>query len=574
MNRIISGLLQDFRNAQNIDPLFDESKAFEHFSAHLTIGSISETTTTTSHTVVGDDSQPAVDVIGIIINGNLIENEDEIDTCISANNYLDVDFIFTQAKTSENFDVAALGELGDFSDNFIEDDKCQTDTSQVAKIRKIKNRIYKESRYFKRRNPCIYINYVTTGIKPNDVHFTKKIIKIKETFSLHSNTSECHINLIGAKEIQELKRQLDNSLEKEIDFSRRVALPQTPGIDEAYLGVVSAKTFISLLEGQSGNMLSSIFYDNVRDWQGDNSVNSGMAKTLTDSASRARFVFMNNGITVIAKKIRTTGEKILLENYQIVNGCQTSNVLWNNKNILDDSILIPLRVVATTDDKVVVDIIRATNSQTQISASQLLAATDFQKQLEQYFQVEPTHPLYYERRSKQFANSTIDRATILTPTSLMKAYASIILEEPHKTTRDFRSLIDQAGTSIFGSKHKIELYYMSALAQYWLEQFLRKGIFDRNLTVARFQILLAFKILNQHEGMPAVESNKAKRWATELTKKIKDQNTAKKNIEPAINLVSRLISTKKNKRDAARSSSFTDEVISAAKLQVIKNKNS
>ena len=574
MNRIITGLLSDFRAAQKIDADLDESTAFEYFSAHLVISSLSENTTTTQHTVIGGDSQPSVDAIGIIVNGNLIENEDEVEALISINNYLDVDFIFIQAKTSENFETTVLADLGDFSDSFIEEEKCATDTKAVARIRSIKNRIYKDSKYFKNRNPNIHIYYVTTGVKPvSDLNFQRKEKKIIQDLKGHANSDHCQVNLVGAREIQGLKRQLENSIAREIQFSRKIALPQTPGIDEAYLGVVTAPTFISLLEGQGGNMLSSIFYDNVRDWQGLNTVNSGMATTLKNNETKTRFVFMNNGITVIAKKIRSTGEKIHLEDYQIVNGCQTSNVLWNNRSELDDTVLIPLRIVATTNEKIVLDIIKATNSQTEVTASQLLAATDFQKQLEQYLQVQPNIPLYYERRSKQFTNSTIDRASILTPISLMKAYASIILEDPHKTTRDFQSVIGMAGTSIFGAKHKLELYYMSALAQYWIDQFLRKGLIDRNMTVARFQILLAFKIINQSEGMPPVESNKAKKWASDLTKCLRDQESALKSFSESVDLVAGLLKAKKNKRDAARSSTFTDEVKAAAKEFRSKNRS-
>ena len=324
-------------------------------------------------------------------------------------------------------------------------------------------------------------------------------------------------------------------------------------------------------------MLSSIFYDNVRDWQGDNAVNSGIASTLKNKNSKTRFVFMNNGITVIAKKIRATGDKLLLEDYQIVNGCQTSNVLWSNKSELDENVLVPLRIVATTDEEVVMDIIRATNSQTEVTTSQLLAATDFQKQLEKYFEIQSPISLYYERRSKQFSSSPIERTEILTPITLMKAYASIILEEPHKTTRDFQSIMNKAGTSIFGKKHKIELYYMSALAQYWIDQLLRKGVIDRNLTVARFQILLAFRLLNESEGMPPVESNKAKKWALDLAAKLKDQQSAETRLVEASQLVESLIGSR-NKRDAVRNNNFTDEVLLKVKTiklasKKIKSKN-
>lgn len=575
MNKIVGGLLNSFKQAHKLDPSLSESEIFEYFVAHLIIGSISETTSTTSHTVVGGNAQPAVDVIGIIVNGTLIENEDEIETFISINSYLDVDFIFAQAKTSEGFDVPVLGELGEFANNFIEDDTCDTDTEHVLRLRNIKNAIYNESKHFRRRNPNCYIYYVTTGIKPeNDIHFNHKITKIKKVFSDNASTLECNIQLVGAKEIQELKRLMDNSIAREILFNRKVSLPLTPGIDEAYIGVVSAPIFISLLEGHGGNMLSSIFYDNVRDWQGDNLVNSGIATTLKNKSSKTRFVFMNNGITIIAKKIRSTGDKILLEDYQIVNGCQTSNVLWSNKAELDDNVLIPLRIVATTDEAVVMDIIRATNSQTEVTASQLLAATDFQKQLEKYFEVQSPIALHYERRSKQFSSSPVDRTEILTPISLMKAYASIILEEPHKTTRDFQSIVSKAGTSIFGKKHKIELYYMAALAQYWIDQFLRKGIIDRSLTVARFQILLAFRLLNEAEGMPPVESNRSSKWALNLISKLKDQQSAELGLLAASGFIEDLIGSR-NKRDAVRSGGFTDEVklkIKTAKAKLKKSK--
>jgi AIPR protein len=568
MNKIISNLLAEFKTAQKIDAQTLESIAFEHFSAYLTISSLAENTANVVHTLIGGGNQPSVDAIGIIINGTLIENPDEIETFISANNYLDVDFIFIQSKTSQSFESTVLADLADFADSFIELDSVEADTQAVKDIREMKNYIYGNSKFFKRRNPNVYLYYVTTGIKPhNDSVFNNKETKIKNTFGTNGSTKNCYINLIGSKEIQELKRYIDNSIERQIEFSRKIALPPTPGVDHAYIGVVTASSFISLLKGQGDNLLSTIFYDNVRDWQGDNSVNSAIKKTLLNEKSKSRFVFMNNGVTIIAKKIRLTGDILNLEDYQIVNGCQTSNVLWNNKSDLDDSILVPIRLIATTDEKVILDIIKATNSQTEIAPAQLLAATDFQKQLESYFAAQTSIPLYYERRSRQYTNTNVDRSCVLTPINLMKAYASIIIEEPHRTTRDFQSIVKMAGSTIFGAKHKIELYYMSALAQYWVDHFLRKGLIDRSLTMARFQILLAFKLLNQPEGMPPVESNKAQRWASHLIDKLGNYDLAYQNIKPACDLVVSLLADKKNenKRDAARGNAFTQDLIQAVK---------
>lgn len=115
------------------------------------------------------------------------------------------------------------------------------------------------------------------------------------------------------------------------------------------------------------------------------------------------------------------------------------------------------------------------------------------------------------------------------------------------------------------------------MAQYWIDQLLRKGVIDRSLTVARFQILLAFRLLNESEGMPPVESNKAKKWALDLAAKLKDQQSAETRLVEASQLVESLIGSR-NKRDAVRNNNFTDEVLLKVKTiklasKKIKSKN-
>jgi hypothetical protein len=36
-----------------------------------------------------------------------------------------------------------------------------------------------------------------------------------------------------------------------------------------------------------------------------------------------------------------TGSKFVIEDFQIVNGCQTSHVLFDNRDKLDESVLVP-----------------------------------------------------------------------------------------------------------------------------------------------------------------------------------------------------------------------------------------
>ena len=52
------------------------------------------------------------------------------------------------------------------------------------------------------------------------------------------------------------------------------------GISEAYLGILPAKSFLSLVSDDEG-VIKSILYDNVRDFQGENDVNREIAETLS-----------------------------------------------------------------------------------------------------------------------------------------------------------------------------------------------------------------------------------------------------------------------------------------------------
>lgn len=129
-------------------------------------------------------------------------------------------------------------------------------------------------------------------------------------------------------------------------------IPEIPGVAEAYLGLVPATEFLSLLQDESGEIIKTLFYDNVKDWQDFNPVNSEIRKTLESPALRRQFVLMNNGNTMIAKTLRPTGNRFLIEDYQLVNDCQTSHVLFSQKEFLDESVVIPLRLIARQDEAV------------------------------------------------------------------------------------------------------------------------------------------------------------------------------------------------------------------------------
>lgn len=372
--------------------------------------------------------------------------------------------------------------------------------------------------------------YVTTGKWVGDQNLTSRIDSVVDDLKATNLFRSVVFEPIDATRIQKLTQQSQSAVNRDFIFKDRVVLPDMPGVAEASLGVLPASVYLGLVTDETGGILKGIFYDNVRDWQQYNPVNSEMRDTLQDEESRARFCLMNNGVTLIAKTLSSTGNRFHIEDYQVVNGCQTSHVLFDQRDTVDDTVYIPLRLIATDNEDVVASIIKATNRQTEVKAEQLIALSEFQKRLEAFFVAYPTSKrLYYERRSRQYASDTgVEKTRILTPGNLIRAYAAVIQGEPHRTTRSYRTLLQALGTSIFGPDHKLEPYFLAGSALYRLEYLYRNNILDSKYRPARYHILYAARLLMSEKNMPLPQSNKIVRYVNPMIEKVWNTNEADK----------------------------------------------
>lgn len=513
MDRITKALLTEYASVNSINEL-DESKQFEQFAAFAVLNNNYSESFNTADLVVGDGLDTGIDAIGIIVNGSLVTDKEEVDDLERTNGYLDVLFVFIQAKRSSSFDTAHIGQFGFGIQDFFAEHPRLPSNESIDNAREIMNSIYERSPKFRRGNPLCKLYYVTTGSWQNDANVNARMHAVSSDLKNLQLFREVEFNAIGAIELQGLYNQTKNSIARDFTFNNRTVIPEIEGVTEAFIGLLPAKDFVSLIEDENNEIVKSIFYDNVRDFQDFNAVNSEMRDTLESATERARFVLMNNGITVIAKTLRATGNKFHIEDYQVVNGCQTSHVLFNQKENLDESIMVPLRLIVTQNEEIINSIIKATNRQTQVNEDQLLALSDFQKSLELFFQTfDEGKQLFYERRSKQYNNSVgIEKTRIVSPANLIRAFASMFLSEPHRTTRNYKNLLDQVGKTIFRSEHKHLPYYTSAFALYRLEYLFRSQTLEPKFKPARYHILLAFRLLVNTNPIPQMNAHAMDRY--------------------------------------------------------------
>ena len=270
------------------------------------------------------------------------------------------------------------------------------------------------------------------------------------------------LNPIDADRLQAIYRDTQQRVSTEFQFPSRTVLPEMEHVTEAYLGVLPAPEYLRLVVDDSDQLRRSLFYDNVRDFQDFNVVNQQIKETL-ESDSKQIFALLNNGVTIVARRLTTTGNKFVMEDYQVVNGCQTSHVLYRERDNLTEDVHVPVKVIVTTDDDLTNAVIRATNSQTPIGAEDLQALSEFQKKLEAFYAAFPNDQiLYYERRSKQYDGVPgIEKVRIVTRGAQIRSFASMFLDEPHRAGRYFSTLLKEIGERIFAADHRLEMYYVA-----------------------------------------------------------------------------------------------------------------
>lgn len=529
MDRITQSLLDEFSREHGVESL-PQDKRFEHFACYLTLQRHYAETFATSDVVTGAGGDTGIDGIGIIANGSLVTDVEIIADLADRNGHLDVSFTFVQAERASSFETSKIGQFSYGVVDFFKEVPTLPRNSAIKQAAEIMAAVYERSPRFKRGNPLCRLYYVTTGKWLGDPQLeARKAAAIADIQALNL-FRDVEFSPVGADQIQRLYNQAKNAVSREFTFSERTVIPEIPGVSEAYLGLIPVPELISILKDENGEITKSLFYDNVRDFQDYNPVNTEIRQTLESDVQKTRFALMNNGVTIIARTLRATGNRFYVEDFQIVNGCQTSHVLFDQRDSLDPTIMVPFRLIATQDESVTASIIKATNRQTEVKEEHLLALSDFGKKLEQFFQTFPNGKrLFYERRSRQFNSvSGIEKTRIVTPANLIRAYAAMFLEEPHRTTRNYAALLDRVGKDIFGPDHRLEPYYVAAFALYRLEYFFRSQTLDAKYKPARYHILLAFRLLVSPLPLPRPNSHEMERYCETIQESLWDVETADK----------------------------------------------
>ncbi len=510
MDRITKQLVKELVESQELQSL-SESEQFEAFVNYSIVSSLYSRSFNISDVEVAGGDDTGLDGVGIVVNGMLVTDVADIDNMLAANGYLDVTYIFIQSKTSPKFETGDIRKFTAGVVDFFSETPSLRRNLDVERFSEISNYILDNASSFK-GSPVCKLYYVTTGkYDSGDANLEACITSFEQDIEKYNIFDRIEFKYLGAKEIINIFRATKNPMTAKFTFSNKITLDDIDGIPQAYYGVLPFSEFKKILVDENDN-ITSVFDDNVRDFQGlDNPVNKVITQTL-ESDNPFLFSVVNNGITVVVNDIKTSGNSFTIFDYQIVNGCQTSNVLYSQRNNPSlDGLSIPIRIIETKDEAVKTRITVSTNNQTAIKKEQLFATSEFQKNLELYYNsIEGEGRLFYERRAKQYnSDQHVIKRRIISTQNQIKAFSSMFEQDPHIVTSQYGMVVKRIGTNkLFAEDHEHSIYYMSGLAYYRLENFFTTNQIDKKYKKVRFFILMLVRMLLSDGKNPSFNSRK------------------------------------------------------------------
>lgn len=508
-DQILSAYLRDFVEKFGLGSLKDE-EAFERLVSYCVVARHYADTFDPDEVCVGGSGDLGIDAVAIVVNDHLVFSKEDVDHFKKTLRRLDVQFVFVQAKTSAKFEATEIGTFISGVRQFFERSLPVGANAQLRDLHAIKEHIFDSSIHMD-RSPSCHLYYASTGTwtaqEPLVVRIDQGVADLKRT-SLFSSVGFVSMDLEGLKKTH---RELNHKIVREIIFEKHTILPKIGGVQAAYIGIVPCLEYLKLLTNEDGTLNRRLFYDNVRDFQGNNPVNREVEATIKDSSRRDRFALLNNGVTIVARDINPVGAAFRLVDYQIVNGCQTSHILFNNRDHLSTQAYLPLKLIVTTDGDVTNQVIQGTNRQTEVKLEAFESLSPFQKKLEEYFLAVSRgqqEPLYYERRSKQYDHLGIRRDRLVSLATQAKCFLAMFLNEPHSTHRYYGELLSSYQNKLFSEAHSPAPYYLSSAALARLEILFATGRLPRNLRPLKFQILMVYRLQNEPGDLPPL-NNKA-----------------------------------------------------------------
>lgn len=478
--------------------------------------------------VTTDEDDASIDGLAVIVDGDLITTvEDAKEVFKTHKTNLPVEVVFAQVKSGEQFRKEEIANfklgLEDFLslDPKLPNGKFNTEAIQILKV------VLANLRKIRNRRPNCHVYYCTSGVYSAEREIQASFSIIERYLAETEFFNTIAVTPLGRSELIRLYAELSEKNEAKLQLIDYFGMPAMPGIPQSYVAIVNARRFVeALIEDSEGNLRESVFEENVRSFLGNkNDVNAAIQETLKTPEKKSLFSVLNNGITIVAPELTLTPntKELHLANYQIINGCQTSSTLQENKLLLTESVNVVAKFIESPENDASSDIISATNSQSDIPKEAFFGLRNKAKLVQKYFKAQNAevgieNHVHFERRQGEYKHAGFQSTRIFDVREVARCYAAMFLDLPHNAARYVATIFSASGDSLFREEDHESYYYAACLALYKYQALINgRKIGAHNYIKARWHVIQLFKWLCVGSmDTPASNSKKAEAYALKL----------------------------------------------------------
>lgn len=454
--------------------------------------------------LVGGAQDNQIDSVAILLNNDKVlrpgESLDELDMAIANNEPVQLSFIFVQATGSANAAKGVSQKISAFSDGVLAflgqrgKGKPGVNAELDAWI-EYKNRIFdilEDSGMEKCCDIAMYFvsprRYISDSSMERtlDTAHTKLFINSR----LNALINSTRVYSIG---LQRLERMIADAGKRRGEFmislAQFVRAPAPAGVDACYCGFLTVREILELISDAGSaedgppeksahpadRISQAIFASNIRRFVGSSSpVNSSISQTLRDDVQRRQLGLRSNGLAITARSCQPRGQgHLLLVGAQIVNGCQTSHVLFEHRELLAGDIgkqmWLPVKIIVTDDAGVEGAAILSLNRQAPVDDAQVFTDKAFADGLAHELAHGPQarrNPIYFERREGEFrGRNDLAQIRIVSLYEIAQAYVAAFEGRPEEVAGGGRvPIIDRIRDGhVFGKLESMTAYVIAAV---------------------------------------------------------------------------------------------------------------
>lgn len=184
----------------------------------------------------------------------------------------------------------------------------------------------------------------------------------------------------------------------------------------------------------------SIFDYNVRGPLGNTNVNKGIVSSIRTPALHKKFPLFHNGITIVSNNVTSENEKLKIETFFVVNGCQSLTALYNNRQYLSNDLRILTKIIQVPVDSVLsAQITEYSNSQNGVKPRDFKSYNPIQIRLQNEFNHNFQNQYYYEIKRGEL---TPNQCEVISNEEAGILLMSFDLKEPWGTHRKYQVFED------------------------------------------------------------------------------------------------------------------------------------